>query len=392
MAFFRLTDQSLDKMRTLKGEYEAAGRKLAERQRQIECRAEQLAQLEEKAAQKERAQEDEKRRLCHCEEMLQVREKELDERIDRVKAREQTIKAAYGDLFSRQKTVEDGWRKLGQRNEELNARERTVQLKEEKLEIMYQKLLGQQQNLNKYQSQLEERENEAAQRERTLQQLSQNQQQEESALLRRAELLQEDIRAFYNKKEGKPDVLMYYKDVQLTWAEQYLRGMEKRTATLAAREKAVIEKEQQLAEHEAKMTFTAARADALAQLQGTHERIAALLKEVRQTGQQVNSEIQLLQESFAQKGLHSLIHLIRMLHRINSADAIDAARQLENILQQDFACTRFAPGPGVAFDSQTMAKLDASMPGTVVAELTEPGWKLDDTVLERAVIIPEKED
>lgn len=160
---------------------------------------------------------------------------------------------------------------------------------------------------------------------------------------------------------------------------------------LVENQKAMLEQEASYAQH---------RTEALTALNSTHNDIHMMLNQINEMRQSIlllgkdgiNQEITLLKGSFAQNALCNLIDLLRSLNNFHTQEADSIAKQLGYILTQDFGCTRITPAPGAAFDSLTMAKQDASIPGECVESTIACGWMQGSAILKRAIIVPAKED
>lgn len=160
---------------------------------------------------------------------------------------------------------------------------------------------------------------------------------------------------------------------------------------LVENQKAMLEQEGSYAQH---------RTEALTALNSTHDDIRMMLNQINEMRQSIlllgkdgiNQEITLLKGSFAQNALCNLIDLLRSLNNFHTQEADGIAKQLDYILTQDFGCTRITPAPGAAFDSLTMAKQDASIPGEYVESTVACGWMQGSAILKKAIIVPAKED
>ena len=126
-------------------------------------------------------------------------------------------------------------------------------------------------------------------------------------------------------------------------------------------------------------------------LKSTHDSIGEILAAAKSIARKLNDDQNTVEGGFAKGGLKSIIHQIRTLYRANTGESAALAKELELILRQDFGCSCIVPEQGEPFDSLTMAKNDFNMPDGPVGKVVACGWMLNESILEKAIVIPQKE-
>ena len=172
-------------------------------------------------------------------------------------------------------------------------------------------------------------------------------------------------------------------------------GVEVREAAQNAREEALDARELRLTGREEALEqrneWAASRTAALDSLKSTHDSIGEILAAAKSIARKLNDDQNTVEGGFAKGGLKSIIHQIRTLYRVNTGESAALAKELELILRQDFGCSCIVPEQGEPFDPLTMAKNDFNMPDGPVGKVVACGWMLNESILEKAIVIPQKE-
>ena len=179
-------------------------------------------------------------------------------------------------------------------------------------------------------------------------------------------------------------------EVEVREAAQNARkeALDARTTQLDAWELRLTGREEAL---EQRNEWAASRTAALDSLKSTHDSIGEILAAAKSIARKLNDDQNTVEGGFAKGGLKSIIHQIRTLYRVNTGESAALAKELELILQQDFGCSCIVPEQGEPFDPLTMAKNDFNMPDGPVGKVVACGWMLNESILEKAIVIPQKE-
>ena len=112
---------------------------------------------------------------------------------------------------------------------------------------------------------------------------------------------------------------------------------------------------------------------------------------IRQLGPNFSTVMECVNGGYVAGGLKNLIRCCRSLRQANTTETDYYAKELEWVLLNNFGCQQIVPASGASFDALTMAWQDAAAGGSRVARTVYCGWMLGDSILEKAIIIPETE-
>lgn len=178
-----------------------------------------------------------------------------------------------------------------------------------------------------------------------------------------------------------------YSRRQLEEWEQKLEQREKQTRQ---KEDALERRQQRLDAWEATLQREAAvrqdRKTALTSLREIQGAMMEVQRQVRQLGPTFRDITEHINGGFAIGGLKDLIRCSRSLYQLGSDEAKYYAAELEQILANDFGCEKIQPVIGQPLDLLTMSKVDADDLGQQVKEILYTGWRMGETVLEKAVV------
>lgn len=236
--------------------------------------------------------------------------------------------------------------------------------------------------------------------------MPQRQQLEEQAqrLQRQRETLQQQQQELVRREES-----LYTRQQQLEELEQRLQEeqarleqLQQQTGEITRRQEDVEQKAKMLCLREEQLTAwetsleqeMAVRRDRSAALSSMQEIQSAMMEVqrlIRQVGPAFGNLTDRVNGGFVAGGVRNLIRCSRSLRQLGTDEAKYYAEELERILTGDFGCEKIWPAAGAAIDPLTMAKLDASAPGNAVQAVVYSGWRMEETILEKAVVLPMKE-
>lgn len=169
------------------------------------------------------------------------------------------------------------------------------------------------------------------------------------------------------------------------WAEQ-----------LAQRERALEQWEAALAQRQTElqsrqiMAGQQARAAALEQLDQISSEARSAIAAIRALAGPLGEARDLCSGSFLTPYLEELCRITRSMHRSGEPSTVRYADALDALLRQ-MGCEPIVPQPGQTLDYLEMAKLDAAQAGETVDTVRSTGWRLNDRVLEKAVVTVKEE-
>lgn len=274
-------------------------------------------------------------------------------------ARELLETQAAEDLPQRQQLEEQAQRLQRQRE--------TLQQQQQELVRREESLYTRQQQLDAMQADLEQRTRQpqaedADQTRRQLEELEQRLQEEQARL----EQLQQQTGEIARRQED----------------------VEQKAKMLCLREEQLTAWETSL---EQEMAVRRDRSAALSSMQEIQSAMMEVQRLIRQVGPSFGNLTDRVNGGFVAGGVRNLIRCSRSLRQLGTDEAKYYAEELERILTGDFGCEKIWPAAGAAIDPLTMAKLDASAPGNAVQAVVYSGWRMEETILEKAVVLPMKE-
>lgn len=188
---------------------------------------------------------------------------------------------------------------------------------------------------------------------------------------------------------------------QLQAGQAQLEQMQQQTGEIARQQEDVEQKAKMLCLREEQLTAWEAsleqemavrrdRSAALASMQEIQSAMMEMQRLIRQVGPAFGNLTERVNGGFVAGGVRNLIRCSRSLRQLGTDEARYYAEELERILAGDFGCEKIWPAAGDAIDPLTMAKLDASAPGNAVQAVVYGGWRMEETILEKAVVLPIK--
>lgn len=162
------------------------------------------------------------------------------------------------------------------------------------------------------------------------------------------------------------------------WAEQ-----------LAQRERALKQREAAYMQQQA-MAERKERAAALEQLDQISGEARNAIAAIRALAGPLGEARDLCSGSFLTPHLEELCRIVRSMHQSGDRVTMRYADALDSLLHQ-MGCEPIVPQPGQPMDYLEAVKLDAAQPGSIVAAVRSTGWRLDDRVLEKAVVTVKEE-
>lgn len=87
-----------------------------------------------------------------------------------------------------------------------------------------------------------------------------------------------------------------------------------------------------------------------------------------------------------ESGLRKLCELQRNLVRSSDLITVHLGKQMESILTDNFGLEKIVPEPYDEYDSKFCTRLNNAVHGSKISKCRDCGWKLNDTVLVRAVV------
>lgn len=195
---------------------------------------------------------------------------------------------------------------------------------------------------------------------------------------------EEDLRALERTR-----MELKQKEIKLKKREEILEKEEKlayfRTKALNQWETCLAEREKQ------------DRGQAIAHLAEIHDEADAVYSQVQQAVQAIRALARPLVEvqsvctgSFFVPGMKELCKISGEMHQCaaknQNPELAYYANALDNALSQ-LGCTPIVPALNQPIDRYQAVPLDAGQRGNLVARVCEIGWKFDDTVLKKAVVM-----
>ena len=182
---------------------------------------------------------------------------------------------------------------------------------------------------------------------------------------------------------------------RLEQLQQQEQEMTRRQADLDQKARMLCLRQEQLEALEASLNRQTAaqqdRRDALAAMQDIRSAVLEMQKAVQKVEPAFSDLTEQVKGGFAAEGLRGFIQCSRSLRQLGSEEGKYYAGEIERILTEDFGCEKIWPAAGEAVDLRTMTKLDAAAPGNRVQAVVYGGWRMEETVLEKAVVLPVKE-
>ena len=206
------------------------------------------------------------------------------------------------------------------------------------------------------------------------------------------EVLQADL----DQRARRPDAEQLRGQLEeMEQLQQQEQEMTRRQADLDQKARMLCLRQEQLEALEASLDRRTAaqqdRRDALAAMQDIRSAVLEMQKAVQRVEPAFSNLTEQVKGGFAAEGLRGLIQCSRSLRQLGSEEGKYYAGEIERILTEDFGCEKIWPAAGEAVDLRTMTKLDAAAPGNRVQAVVYGGWRMEETVLEKAVVLPVKE-
>lgn len=255
-------------------------------------------------------------------------------------------------------------RQAGGQLEEENAEMLAQQRRQKELEIWEQSLYARQQQLDALQADLDQR----------------TRQPDPEQLRSQIEEMEQRL------QEGQ---------ARLEQLQQQEQEMARRQADLDQKARMLCLRQEQLEALEASLNGQAAarqnRQDALAVMGDIRSAMLEIQKAVRTVGPAFGDLTERVNGGFVAEGVRDLIRCSRSLRQLGGEEGKYYIGEIERILTEDFGCEKIWPAAGEAIDLLTMTKLNIAAPGDRVQAVVYGGWRMEETVLEKAVILPAKE-
>ena len=172
--------------------------------------------------------------------------------------------------------------------------------------------------------------------------------------------------------------------------------LQERAEQLAQRERALQQREAALARQRLELQTAQAamerqaRGDACALLEQINAEMHGAYQTLQALAKPMNEARQLCSGEFLAEELRQLCRITRAMHQSGEPSMALYADELDAVLQR-FGCVPIVPRPGQPMDYLEMTKLDAAQAGETVDAVRSTGWKLNDRVLEKAVVTVKEE-
>jgi DNA-binding transcriptional MerR regulator len=183
-------------------------------------------------------------------------------------------------------------------------------------------------------------------------------------------------------------------DLWCTKLEEEERDVAVRTNALNQWEAQLKEKMAELEKREAALAEreNEGRQQAIAQLAAIDETAGGINQQIQAAVLAIRGLVEPLKEvrdtctgSFSVPGLRELCRVAGEMHRAEDDSIRYYADEIDGVLAH-LGCTKIMPRQNQRMNLSEMVPLDAEQRGTFVDQVCEAGWKLNETVLKKAIV------